>query len=818
MSDEKFHFPSPCSHTKQVKCKWDHETSCNRCTFRRIECIVTQRPKRQREKKKETYLAKVEERLQRMERAMAKSGLELNGDTLRRTSDEINHQGGIQDKLSMLKISSKGRTAFVGSSSGFSIFSPQGLRWITETTGNTEFETAINKITCIPEAVGGIFDHSMWYTLADHEREPLPPLDFAQVLIQNFFEGWNRTAPLYDKETFLARFAQKYPVTYSEDIGWYASLNVVFAIGWMLYVHQSNDHHHFFRKIDNVNEQKDQKWWKWFRNACSTFIDLQFREGTLLAVQAMIGMTVMLQALPDPFPPSIMIASALRVAQSIGLHRNLRDGFGLSPAEMEERCNVFWIAVVIERRIIHRSGRPSAIHEGDIGVHLPREEVPLQELASQPERFKTVRPMATLALLQGRIYNKLYSAKSLTKSKLERLRWVGILDEELQYWKESLPAEIRPGHNLKCHQKNILPVLAMQFGYFDALSTLHRVSLPYSSWGKEEFPAGSGADDLGLNPRVFASGAIRVGAARNVIDLLRVCDSLLDIERNVTRIFLDYYPLTASLVLFANILQNPHDPQALSDLELMRSVTTFLCDFLDDKAALESSIIIKTFLEVNNVAAQHVSAAREKAQQGSKRGRESAILTPSEAAKVADMRARVESVTPGTESPYGTTSPFSSNSTPHSATPTPQSLHLETLVASSSSMSQSPFIPNTSSQDHQNPVFQQQHSAHLYGNDPFPNLNLADMADPEDSVMLLDNCWFFPMTSPSINPNINSWPGMHLDDNGNVWDGSAFHNLDPLPVDSQARPNDEFMDMEYRNHGGEGTGYGNLGTTTSSGQ
>lgn len=67
---------------------------------------------------RETYLAKVEERLQRMERAMAKSGLELNGETLRRTSDEINHQGGIQDKLSMLKVSSKGRTAFVGKFTG----------------------------------------------------------------------------------------------------------------------------------------------------------------------------------------------------------------------------------------------------------------------------------------------------------------------------------------------------------------------------------------------------------------------------------------------------------------------------------------------------------------------------------------------------------------------------------------------------------------------------------------------------------------------------------------------------------------------------
>jgi hypothetical protein len=100
-----------------------------------------------------------------------------------------------------------------------------------------------------------------------------------------YFDGWNRTAPLYDKESFLARFSQKYPVTYSEDIGWYASLNVIFAMGWILYA-QSNGQHSF-RKFENI---QDQKWWKWFRNACSTFIDLQFKERTLSAVQAMVGM------------------------------------------------------------------------------------------------------------------------------------------------------------------------------------------------------------------------------------------------------------------------------------------------------------------------------------------------------------------------------------------------------------------------------------------------------------------------------------------------------------------------------------------------
>jgi len=39
-------------------------------------------------------------------------------------------------------------------------------------------------------------------------------------------------------------------------------------------------------------------WWKWFRNASSLFIDLQFGDGTLLIVQAMT-MMVGLDLLPS---------------------------------------------------------------------------------------------------------------------------------------------------------------------------------------------------------------------------------------------------------------------------------------------------------------------------------------------------------------------------------------------------------------------------------------------------------------------------------------------------------------------------------------
>jgi hypothetical protein len=220
-----------------------------------------------------------------------------------------------------------------------------------------------------------------------------------------------------------------------------------------------------------------------------------------------------------------MAASALRVAQSIGLHRNIREGFGLTPADVEERRNVFWIAFVAEGSIIHRSGRPSVIHEDDIGVNLPKNVKLTKEILDQPQPFQCLRIMSTLAILQGRVYNKLFSAKSLTKSKWERLRWIGLLDEELQFWKDSIPIEIRPGHEVKCHEYHVIGVLMLQFGYFSTLSTIHRASLPYGFSGGDDILLESDGAESQLNPRVFASGAIRVSAARSTIDLLKICQS-----------------------------------------------------------------------------------------------------------------------------------------------------------------------------------------------------------------------------------------------------------------------------------------------------
>lgn len=93
----------------------------------------------------------------------------------------------------------------------------------------------------------------------------------------------------------MEHFARKYPVTASEDPAWYACVNVVFAIGSViLNKHLARGSPSSSASSPRSQNLEDEVWWKWLRNATSTYIDLQFREGSLPAVQAMIGMVSIL--------------------------------------------------------------------------------------------------------------------------------------------------------------------------------------------------------------------------------------------------------------------------------------------------------------------------------------------------------------------------------------------------------------------------------------------------------------------------------------------------------------------------------------------
>lgn len=54
---------------------------------------------------------------------------------------------------------------------------------------------------------------------------------------------------------------------------------------------------------------------------------------------------------PNPQPSFFLVAAAIRLANSIGLHKR-GSGFNLNPVEIEQRKRVFWIGYLLDKELV----------------------------------------------------------------------------------------------------------------------------------------------------------------------------------------------------------------------------------------------------------------------------------------------------------------------------------------------------------------------------------------------------------------------------------------------------------------------------------
>lgn len=183
---------------------------------------------------------------------------------------------------------------------------------------------------------------------------PLPPEHEAHSLLRDFFENFNCMFPLFHEPTFMHLVKRHYSRNPYEGSGWWASLNVALAIA------------HRLRIMSNmVPQEDDQKAWGYLKNAMGVLTELTMRNTDLLSVQALLGMVhffvdianallisstqaLFLMGTPNPQPSFFLVAAAIRLANSIGLHKR-GSGFNLNSVEIEQRKRVFWIAYLLDK-------------------------------------------------------------------------------------------------------------------------------------------------------------------------------------------------------------------------------------------------------------------------------------------------------------------------------------------------------------------------------------------------------------------------------------------------------------------------------------
>ncbi|KAI1813963.1 N-terminal binuclear Zn cluster-containing protein [Poronia punctata] len=472
----------------------------------------------------------------------------------------------LSEMMCSLVTNQQGETRYIGSSSGFSIFSPKGIQWVNEKTGDSSFERMISEVSVDdnkwnlwkPEIFGDLFRRPIF--------RPLPSKAEALSLLKDYFENFNCIFPLFHQPTFMHLVERQYSANPYEGSGWWASLNCAFAIA------------HRLRVMSNlVPQEEDEKAWAYIKNAMGVFSELTMRNTDLLSVQALLGIALFMQGTPNPQPSFVLVAAAIRLSHSIGLHKR-GTGFNLNPIEIEQRKRVFWIAYMLDKDLCLRSGRPPAQDDDDMNVELPdadpADHIGNIPLANGKGKMNLFRVMCELSVIQSSIYKRLYSTKATKLSDGELLQTIGELDKQLETWKDNIDIDYRPEHEIKAsHTPLILHIAMLHFSYYNALTTIHRMSIHHGFWtSRLANYAIQGLNARPLNPRVFSSAALCASAARATIALLKYIP-----QGDFSCVWMAlYFPVSALVTLFGNILQNPNDPRARSDTRLMNLVVTFL--------------------------------------------------------------------------------------------------------------------------------------------------------------------------------------------------------------------------------------------------
>lgn len=472
----------------------------------------------------------------------------------------------LSEMMCSLVTNTYGETRFIGSSSGFSIFSPKGIQWVNSKTGDQSFQRTISDVSVDdhkwtnwkPEVFGDLFRRPIF--------RPLPSKPEALSLLKDFFENFNCIFPLFHQPTFMHLVERHYSSDPYHGSGWWASLNCALAIA------------HRLRVMSNlVPQEEDDKAWAYLKNAMGVFPELVMRNTDLLSVQALLGMALFMQGTPNPQPSFLLISAAMRLAHSIGLHKR-GTGFNLNPIEIEQRKRVFWIAYMLDKDLCLRSGRPPAQDDDDMNVELPEAD-PADNIGNIPladgkGKMNLFRVMCEVAIIESEVYKRLYSVQASKQSDGDLLNTIGELDQKLEAWKDNIPIDFRPENEIKAsHTPLILHVVMVHFTYYNCLTTIHRMSVHHGYWtSRLSNYAIQGLNSKPLNPRVFASATICTNAARASVSLLKYVP-----QGDFACVWMIlYFPVSALVALFGNILQNPMDPRAKADTRLMNTVVTFL--------------------------------------------------------------------------------------------------------------------------------------------------------------------------------------------------------------------------------------------------
>ncbi|KAK2015775.1 fungal-specific transcription factor domain-containing protein [Colletotrichum eremochloae] len=285
---------------------------------------------------------------------------------------------------------------------------------------------------------------------------------------------------------------------------------------------------------------------------------------------------------------SMFHAAACRILFMLGAH--LEQGTSHAPGHQSSKTSrdgswrvrnqlrrLFWLSYKLDKDISLRTGQPPSIDDEHCDLTLPPADWWTRSTDDGAGASPSFLDEATvtsalqpdslqLTIIKSKICRTLYSISALKKGDAELLRDIRELDDELESWRMSVPASYRPtltfprGKVAVRNGRLGMEEIILHFEYHYLMAMIHRASGRCRCWASGE---SSGLEG------VSSSQALSVQASRSTLHFFRA--AIHGVEQ-VAFWLVVFYPMSAILEIFCNLLLHPLDPQSKEDLELFKSV------------------------------------------------------------------------------------------------------------------------------------------------------------------------------------------------------------------------------------------------------
>ncbi|ORY02807.1 hypothetical protein K493DRAFT_254641 [Basidiobolus meristosporus CBS 931.73] len=282
--------------------------------------------------------------------------------------------------------------------------------------------------------------------------ESFPPPELGEKLLKIYFCRFHPYMPVFHANGFMNKYREgKVPPIV---------LNAVYGLACI----HSGDHN-IFPDVESYT-----KYAQMFFLRTKAYLDQEYHSSSIPVIQALFLMTF------SPTSGWLFLGMAIRMAQDLGLHRNI-ESQSMDPIEREDRRLLWWCCVVMDRFQSSALGKPMSISETDFDTKLPLEIASSQPIFTNlPNSVVSLRYFTHLIRLTsiiGRIMKEVYGVDSPPNA-TGKILWT--LNTEIRDWEATLPAEFKYDYTRPL-KNNVHSIMLNTFCQF-AVILLNRPFIP----------------------------------------------------------------------------------------------------------------------------------------------------------------------------------------------------------------------------------------------------------------------------------------------------------------------------------------------------